>query len=131
MVAKFQRDATFFRKIFFSIGFLHCVRVENRKKLWKKFLNFSTRWRHSPKGLVRIDFSTMTSKVFNFFQSVFCVRFVLLIRMFCGKKFFSWIGLIYKLSTSNFQNKNYFSWFNLNALNNQLETFRNFWNKIF
>jgi hypothetical protein len=33
-------------------------------------LNFIKKWRQSPKGLVGIGFSTINSKVFNFFQAV-------------------------------------------------------------
>jgi hypothetical protein len=71
MVAKFQWAVTFFLMKISSIGFLRCARVENGKKLWKKVLNFSARWHHSPKGLVRIGFSTITSKAFNFFFNLF------------------------------------------------------------
>jgi hypothetical protein len=70
MVAKFQWAVTFFLKIFFSISFLRHVRVENGKKLWKKFLSFSQDGATRPR-LVRIGFSTITSKVLIFFSICF------------------------------------------------------------
>jgi hypothetical protein len=40
MVAKFQWAVSFFLMIIFSIGFLHCVRVENGKKIMEEIFEF-------------------------------------------------------------------------------------------
>jgi hypothetical protein len=88
MVANFQWGVFFFLLNTFSIALLRCVCVENEKKSWKKFLYFVTRWRHSPKGLVRNGFYAITWEVFNFFSICFCFRFLWLVRKLCGRKVF-------------------------------------------
>jgi hypothetical protein len=53
MVANFQWTVTFFLLNIFSIAFLHCVCVENGKKIVEEVFHFGSRWRHSPEGLFR------------------------------------------------------------------------------
>jgi hypothetical protein len=86
MATNFQSAVTFVLKNFFSKFILHFACVKNREKLTKKFFHFGSRWRHLPKGLVKNCFSAITSEVLHFFQSAFCIRFVLSARKFNGRK---------------------------------------------
>jgi hypothetical protein len=54
----------------------------------EEVFHFGSRWRYLPKGLVKNCFSAITSEVSNFFQSVFCIIFVLSARKFNGRKVF-------------------------------------------
>jgi hypothetical protein len=88
MATNFQSAVTSILMKFFSIFFLHFACVKNGKKLWKKFFHFGSRWCHLPKGLDKNCFSVITSELSNFFQSVFCISFVLSARTFNGRKVF-------------------------------------------
>jgi hypothetical protein len=61
MVAKFQWAVTFFLMIFFFQSGFCIVFVLKMEKIMEEIFEFFTRWRHSPKELVRIGFSTITS----------------------------------------------------------------------
>jgi hypothetical protein len=62
--------------------------LKTGKNCGRSFFHFGSRWRHLPKGLVKNGFSAITLEVSYFFQSVFCISFVLSARIFNGRKVF-------------------------------------------
>jgi hypothetical protein len=52
------------------------------KNCGRSYFHFGSRWRHLPKGWSKIVFLPLLRKYPTFFQSVFCISFVLSARKF-------------------------------------------------